>query len=84
MEYHGTYFKALLPPPFHFILPELSLLNFECQSEPFEYAPVRAQTHTRERLYVCMHKHNDMQNVLNKCPPSGGMLPWRLIQVGMM
>lgn len=47
-------------------------------------------THTHNCLYMCtltyihIHTHTDTQIALNKCPSSGGRLPWRLIQVRMM
>ena len=33
---------------------------------------------------TCTHTHTHTQIALNKCPPSGGRLPWRLIQVRVM
>ncbi len=49
---------------------------------------MQVHTHTHDCLCICtlthINTHSDTQIALNKCPPSGGRLPWRLIQVRMM
>lgn len=42
--------------------------------------------HSNTHIYLHTLTHTDThtQIALNKCPPSGGRLPWRLIQVRVM